>query len=295
MIMIFFHIAFGVDESFIKPAGVTITSIIANNPEEFLHFHIFTSSILELDLTKIEEIKTNKIAITLYLVDSTAFSTFQVRENLPISVYYRMLSPEILKEVTDRVLYIDADILCLNSISNLKEIDFKDNIICAVNHQEFSASHINSLNLKNNNYYFNAGVMLINIPLWISNNIFDMFVNKITSQDFQYLDQDVLNILLEERVHYLSGKYNLFYSEKNTLLKDTIFMHFVGSPKPWKSWSPDITLYLNYYRKSPWADVELELPLNYKHKKLYAKKLWNDKKYYQSALWFSKYLINKLL
>ncbi len=290
-----FHIAFGVDESFVKPACINIMSIMENNPGGKFHFHIITTSISDSDVARVKSLDVHncEVAITIYLINKKVFQTFQEKENLPISMYYRILLPNLLKGYTDRVLYLDADILCLNSVSELKDIDFSGNTVCAVNHEEIDPLHINRLPIVDKTHLLNSGVLLINIPAWLDSNVLDQFIDTIGSDDFQYPDQDVLNIILEGHVNYLSNKYNRFYSLDNSLLPDTVFMHFVGSPKPWKSWSPDIGLYLDYYYRSPWKDVPLELPNNYKFKKQYAKKMLIQKHYASSALWFFQYIKDK--
>lgn len=57
--------------------------------------------------------------------------------------------------------------------------------------------------------YFNAGVMFINTSEWKKNNITQKALEMINSgKVYRYADQDVLNILLNGRVHYLDKKYN---------------------------------------------------------------------------------------
>ncbi|PHM66197.1 lipopolysaccharide-alpha-1, 3-D-galactosyltransferase [Xenorhabdus stockiae] len=289
-----FHIAFGVDKNFIRPAGVTITSIIKNNPDIYFHFHLLTTEITDNDLKKIKNIDKEKSLITIYWFDASIFQSLQEKENLPISMYYRLIIPNLLQKFTDRVLYLDADIICLSSISNLKEIDFRDNVAGVVNQKNIDKKNIYSLNLKDKNFYFNSGVLLINIPQWISRNILSEFMKTINLREYLYPDQDVLNIILEDKIIPLPSAYNRFNEDRNLSGDDTVFLHFTGTPKPWKSWHEQSDIYIEYYSISPWKDIPFELPTQYRQMRVYAKKLWRKKKYISSARWFILYIFNKL-
>lgn len=44
----------------------------------------------------------------------------------------RFIIPDILKNKTDKLLYIDSDILCLNPINSLYDTELGDNIACVI-------------------------------------------------------------------------------------------------------------------------------------------------------------------
>ena len=46
------HIAFGVDANFIRPMGVCMTSLVDNNKNHGLIFHIFANSIQPIDVER---------------------------------------------------------------------------------------------------------------------------------------------------------------------------------------------------------------------------------------------------
>ncbi|MDE9478541.1 hypothetical protein KKI90_15380 [Xenorhabdus bovienii] len=290
-----FHIAFGVDEAFIKPAGVNIHSIVANNQIQFFHFHLLITHIKDFDLNRLKQIPEKNCTITLYWFDEEIFKSFQEKDELPISMYYRLLAPEILKDITDKVLYLDADMLCLSEISKLKGIEFGTNVVCAVHDDCVDKGHIKSLNLNTGSLYFNSGMLFINIPLWISNNVFDRFLVKIEQRNYLFPDQDVLNIILQGSVIYLPKEFNFFSSQINDFEKNIVFLHFAGTPKPWKSWCKNADFYLEFYRRSPWKDIPIELPVTYKQSKMYSKKLLSDKNYIAGFSWYVKYLIGKFI
>lgn len=60
-------------------------------------------------------------------------------------------------------------------------------------------------------------------------------------------DQDVLNMLLADKLVYADIKYNTQFSLnyqlkesfKNPVTNDTVFIHYIGPTKPWHDWAWD--------------------------------------------------------
>lgn len=287
------YVAFGVNSEFVKASIVAMLSFIKNNDGVIFNFNIVTSGINEGDIKNINEVDLKGSVISVHLINNSIFDGYQEKENLPISMYYRLLIPHVLLDYTDKILYVDADTLCLNSISELFSFNFGSNIIAAVEDSGSAADNARDKSICNNGY-FNSGVMLINTKKWVTENIVSKFNEMIFSDNYQYPDQDVLNIILSGNVMYLDGKYNTFFSSGNASLDYTVIVHFVGSPKPWVSWCENNQLYLDYYNITPWKNCGLELPKTYKQCKSYAAQLRKQRKYVLSMFWFCKYLLKKI-
>lgn len=291
------HIAFAIDDNFVKPTGVAIASIYHNNPNQCFHFHIFTASIHDDNLDKIKKINVGNSSLTIHVFDESLFFNYQTLNNLPHSMYYRLVIPGILSGITNRVLYLDADIICNGSISELVHANIDNYVIAASldlavisNHSEY----ISNLGLDKKDNYFNSGVMLINIDKWNDGHVLSDFNEIIFNQKYKFPDQDVLNITLQHKVLLLDGKFNTFsinYESYNT----AAFVHFAGENKPWTSIVNKSNLYMKYYELSPWGDEELPIPKEYKECKKYASKLRKEGHYLDSTFWFFKYVVKKLL
>ncbi|MDA0624950.1 glycosyl transferase family 8, partial [Acinetobacter baumannii] len=135
--------------------------------------------------------------------------------------------------------------------------------------------YIKSIGLNSNNKYFNSGVLFINVKAWNDFQVFEKFNQLISKRDYKFPDQDVLNILLENKVNFIDEKFNFFTQEKI----HPVLIHFVSSPKPWSVAASHSAKYLEYYYQSPWKDQPLDAPKNSKEAKKYAKILWRQSKY----------------
>lgn len=110
------HICFGVNCKFCRPLGVAITSIFENNRDLHLQLHIFTDYFENIDLNKFEKLSEKyKQSIKIYYLDSSFFEKFPPNSGVSESVYFRLCMIDELD--VDRCLYLDADIICLNSLN----------------------------------------------------------------------------------------------------------------------------------------------------------------------------------
>lgn len=287
-----FNIAYSVDNNFIKYAIISIISIIKNDKEKY-HFHIFYSNISDDNLDKIKKLELDGCALTLYKINVNIFKNMQVKENLPISMYFRLIIPQVLHPFINKVLYLDADIICINKLSDIFSYNLKNKIAGVINHA-YIDPYVSSLSLNNTEYYFNSGVMLINTEEWKSNKILEKFLIKINESNYKYPDQDVLNILLENKILYLDGKYNRFI--ENVRKNDnTTLIHYTGTPKPWKAWYNNDDFFYRYFIISPWKEESLELPETYKQAKIYSTKLFKDNKFINAMYWRVIYCYWKII
>ncbi|WP_456060543.1 glycosyltransferase family 8 protein [Anaerosinus massiliensis] len=296
------HIGYGVDNNYARCMGVSIASIIQNNKEENIIFHVLASDLENENIQNLKRLAEKFfLCINVYDIDKNAFNLLPTHTHLPVSTYYRFILPLVLQ--VPRVLYIDADIICMGSIKSLFVNDKKNSIISAVPDVESLAYKRNiALDLKDH-IYFNAGVLLIDIEKWNEYDVVGRVMETLASdpEKFRYLDQDALNLILTGKIHYLDKKYNCI-NTPDMMCKDIVFLHFAAHPKPWNIAWPiskvcnEFTqdIYARYEQLTPWQDCALLLPKNYKEMKHYANALFNQGNYLQGLKWYIYYLKTKL-
>ncbi|WP_311753243.1 glycosyltransferase [Proteus columbae] len=289
-----FHVAFAVDENYMKPAGVMISSIIKNNPHGHFYFHIFTTSIKDDDVHRFKKLENNHCSLCIRFFDENIFSQLQTLENLPISMYYRLVIPYALKNITDRVLYLDSDMLCIGDIYSLIELDFNNNIIAAVHDECVPSKYIKEIGLRNDDVYFNSGVIYFNIPKWIGEDILSLFMELIGKRKYNYPDQDVLNLLLNNKVKFLPKYYNSFFYDDRNIDENVILLHYAGPSKPWYSIDRAGVLYKEYYDCSSWGDIPLRMPKDYVEYRRYSKIKFRTKHIGSGIFWNARYILGKL-
>ncbi len=249
-----YNFLFSIDDSYLEQLKTTLLSIkTASKEGETIHAYVMVKKTLH----KMTELSVfcQKQGILYHpiLVNPHDFKEAPVSERYPDTIYYRLLAHEYLPEDLQTILYLDADILCLNNWKSVFEFDLGNNLYGACSHAKLTnlTNVINKVRLKSyeSEGYFNSGVLLMNLPMirkkvkradiyqFISENTFNLLLP----------DQDVLNALYGDRIVSLPDeKYNYDVRKKTTyeliskgkwtldwVIGETVFLHFCGKEKPW--------------------------------------------------------------
>jgi UDP-glucose:(glucosyl)LPS alpha-1,3-glucosyltransferase len=290
--------------------GVAITSIIENNPGLRFVFHVFAFTVTDEDrsrLRRLEEMHGHRVEV--HQLDTAAlddFRRFPCFSQHSLGTFIRLLIPDGLRGVADRVLYLDADLLCFGDISNLLDADLGDCIAAAVADEQDTTvrTQVPALGLKNE-HYFNAGVMLIDINRWIAAGVSDTALKALTMRELRFADQDALNIALDGCVKYIDAKWNYRYHLVDYLdrgetalhvAQSFALMHFTGPVKPWHDWClHDVKrMFLEIQSRSPWAGMPLDAPRTARELKLFSKFLLRQKRMLAGIGWHCRYLRARL-
>ncbi|PWC12258.1 glycosyl transferase family 8 [Brenneria roseae subsp. americana] len=305
------HIAYCTDANYLEYVATSIISIILNNLNNHIQFHIFLSDVEIEDYNKIKKINGN---IKYYTLDGNELDKYNDNfsiKHLNRSIYLRLLVPRLLRSEVKKLIYLDADTLCFSDISEINDIDIS-NVVCAACSDSISEQDTRNsarLNLINS-IYFNSGFLYINIDNWIKYDV-EKKVNKLinsSEKKFLYPDQDALNIVLNENIVLINKKWNFLFNWMNDIQKENYFLdkknlphiiHFTGGRKPWFKEHTGLSqnLYIFYKHFTPWAQVPLK---SYKNKmrstdyRVYAKIEFKKGNYIKSFLFFVNYLQLKL-
>jgi lipopolysaccharide biosynthesis glycosyltransferase len=253
-----------------KIMGATlISSIWENNPNEI------SICILDLGLKLKSKSKILKWAnfkkrpIKFFSINSDLYFKFLGKSIiLPpnIEYYSRLLVPYFSNNI-EKVLYLDADIICNKNFVSLFNIDLGENIIAAVQDSYFDIfsstinkskkvsiiSNFKELGFIGDEKYFNSGVLLINSQKWIANDVSKKVLElafKHSSHIFLW-DQYSLNIYFSNSWSQLNKEFN----ETNAIDKrTTIFRHFTKvKPTSYQSGLSDLPEFYQYLDKTPWS------------------------------------------
>lgn len=278
------------DKNVIRALGVTIFSFLQYTSTPCV-FHIFFNGQLPKDDEKklVQLVKQYKTDIVIYWLNNDFIEDLKSNLlNITVTTYYRLVVPYVLHELPiDRVLYVDTDVLCTNDISPLCTMDLQNKIAFvekdATSKPNMRQSYCPKIGMKGTDY-FNAGVMLINIELYVKEDIGYKAIKLASTNSYPFMDQDVLNILLEGKTLFSTTySYDCAMSVRNHELPDVVrIIHFTGGKKPWKlytthygtkytdHWKDEHSWKYAYYKawrecaqQSPWADIPYELPKTY--------------------------------
>lgn len=288
-------IAYGIDENFVMGCGVSITSILTENRDQTLEFHIFINKIDDEQVAMFGALAVEMdTCIRIHLICEDRFSAFPTTKNWSIATYFRFIAVEYFIGKAARIFYIDADIICNGSISHLQTMDLCGHVVAAVPDpdRKLWSDRANALNCAAlSQGYFNAGFLLIDIRQWEQKNLSQSALSMLSDEKIAvklaYLDQDVLNVVLAGNVIFLEGKYNTHLNlnyeltSPQSLPDDALMIHYVGPSKPWHSWSgqyPGASLFRAKKILSLWNMTPLLAPESTNHTRYCAKHCLRQKK-----------------
>lgn len=189
---------------------------------------------------------------------------------------------------------MDADTLVLSSLKDLTKLDLKDNYVGAVLDLPLISIKKN-LNFSSENFYFNAGFVVFNLFKLRKINFEKKIIYYLNKNVFTFPDQDVINLILKNKILKLPVKYNLFgyfnelkyknvlrlsylneneyYSkdEINNAINKPVFVHFLilFADVPWKDYSNPLYNKFKFYANlTPFDEEEIYKPISFSKSKI---------------------------
>ena len=229
------HLSMAFDYKYIELSLISIASILnTSNPETFIHFHILGLNFTFEDMKKI--IQWNKNVDFVFYNAKQAeydFGKKGQKEWRGIGNYAKILSPQIINN-TNKVLNLDSgDIIAQKDISEIFYYDIGDNYFGWIL-EDVAGNYERKYDFFfSNNFYPNAGVILINIELFRKDNLYKKaFFLSLSYKKLGCPFQDILLSISIYKFQYMPLKYNckLYFENdkqkknnyKNKLIKDWI-------------------------------------------------------------------------
>lgn len=265
------NLLFSIDDKFVTQLATVLLSIKLNtNPTEC---HVYVLQKKKLQRTAELARVCDRLGMDYHpvLVDDQLFAKAPVTDRYPTTIYYRLLAHELLPQDLHKILYLDADILCINDLTSLYNTLLDDYLYASAIHTELTNTTdvINKIRLQNFDAdgYYNSGVLLMNLDnirqQVDSNDIF----NYIRSHTHTLLlpDQDVLNALYGRYIKSVPDQFYNFDTRKGKIyetisfgqwttdwvMRNTVILHYCGRDKPWladKNAGRYTALYKNYFQ-----------------------------------------------
>ena len=176
------------------------------------------------------------------------------------------------------MLYLDCDLVVNRDIAELYSHKLTEQYLLGAIHdfevirlatkdKNWGVSYLNNfLGLKNTSYYFQSGVLLMNISQMRKENIYEKLLDTLEKiKTPKFVDQCIFNIVCEDRVLFLDPRWNVEFhipiwapdwiqTMPVSILYDYIesrenpwIIHFAGSKKPWQNASLEMSEYFWKY------------------------------------------------
>lgn len=251
------------------PAATWLWSVLKHS-DQHSRFHIICllsenlSEKLKNTLKKID--RSDRVTLTFINLENKLKNVY-VDERYTIAASYRLLLPELLPQY-DKIIYSDCDMIIRNDLAKLyRETDIGDNYLGVVYESplDFQEKNILKLGCKPG-FYFNSGFLIMNLKALRDNEMTSQFIEGLKTDYLEFPDQDVLNMLCQNKVYGLPPYYNSirtfylpqykeFFLQKYTeedwnSVWEHGSIHYTGD-KPWKSYTVEFHVWWKHYWELP--------------------------------------------
>lgn len=270
------NIIFSCDNNYAPYLATTISSVLNNNKKQKIKFYILDLGIQESS-RQIIQLLVNKFNCQIEFINISANDFVNLPKTIDyisIATYARLKLAQYITDIK-RAIYLDVDTLVNDNLLPLWETDLQDKWVgaCFDAFIEYDCPmYKQTIGLNDEQKYFNAGVLLIDLEKWRTADIYGDAIQWLRQyQDIiQYQDQDILNGLFKDKVLYLNTRFNFMPTQRERLKRSKTnskimpndfeipvmpiaIYHYCG---PHKAWHRECThmkasLYLKFFRKIP--------------------------------------------
>ena len=241
-------IFFSVNDAYSPFLATAIHSIRENASPDFrYHIHILTDDISEENRRKLSALGTDSFCIEFHPL-SRLLRSLPAVEKLSqhcfgafssLTIYFRLFIPELFPQY-DKGIYLDADLVVPGDISWLYREPLGRRLVGAV--ADYSIQKIAPFMQYIDEYvgvdhknYVNSGVLLLNMKRLREVDLSGRFLSWVEKYGLETVapDQDYLNALCWEGIHYLDPDWNAMPSECLSVMDNPQIIHFNLASKPW--------------------------------------------------------------
>jgi len=255
--MVAINIAMICDDSYVMPTLVAMRSMVATkNKSTQLNISVLGVNLSAGNIAKLKNMN-RFCGLTVNVLDKTdviqEYKDIDQSRHVTTAALLKFWLPKIFDDY-DKILYLDGDIIVQGDLTPLWDVDISNkygavvkDTLCVLNRE-----YMDYLGIKNE-FYFNSGVMLLNLAQMRQDNITEKCIDYKMRIKQQFMDQDAFNAVIGHNVEYISYKYNFlnYYvsvmnSEKLSKFFDddlykpfweiynsVVILHLGGKEKPW--------------------------------------------------------------
>jgi len=228
-----------------------VHSLLKSNPNCLFKIYVMNNSLSINDFKYLEQyISKKKCEFIDIKIDNKLLKDAPITNRYPKEMYYRIFAAKYLPKSVDKIIYLDPDLVVINSLEKLYNMEMGDYFFAAASHVWGALSLFNKIRLQmDDDFYINSGVMLMNLKaLRKYQNVKEVYKFIEKNKNFLMLpDQDVISALYSSKIlpldpyiynmterMLLLKRVNRFHVNLKWVKDNTVIIHYCGRNKPWK-------------------------------------------------------------
>ena len=273
------------DEKYLPYLSVTVASIVNHASADrkydivvFVDFDLYFA-----DRVKFDEMLKGRSNVSVRFVDIRRhftmpyFRSLFVDRHISTASYYRFAAPYLLWDY-ERCLWLDCDAVACEDVAPLLEADLggccvggcRDLAVTTGAAALFrnALARLKELGFRHESDYVCSGVLLFDIVRMRREGIVPKLLETCAAHDFRMHDQDGLNLVCQDSIRQLDGKWNFIAHDNPCIYPKRMLpaikagvrggggiWHFAGGSKPWcNPWRECGFVWWRYARMSPYYE-----------------------------------------
>lgn len=220
------YLAYAADDNYSKYLGISMLSLFQTNRDfENINVFILDCGIEEENKEKINSIS-KEFKRNVHFIDmESAISRLDLNmgpRKISIASYARLFLSSVIPDECNKILYLDCDTIVCGNLEGFWNTQIDDYMVAGVR-DTVDKYFLKKIGLNADDYYVNAGIILINLEAWRRNNIQQRFIKFIEKFDgnVPHHDQGTINAVCNKKILFMPPAYNVT-SNIYTFSKKTI-------------------------------------------------------------------------
>lgn len=246
------NLLFCVNQKMLGLMSACLKSLLRSGGYGYYDVFVLHSDLEESIQRAMERDFQERVTFHFLQVPEELFADFPETARYPRQIYYRLAAPLLLPRELDRILYLDVDVVVINSLRPFYEVDFEGSYFVGCTHTREFLTKLNQARLQSDKAvaYINTGVLLMNLNVLRQVIRLEEISAYVREHEKALIlpDQDILTALYGDKIKLADSlRYNLsdrvlnFYNgshpkekrDVNWVRRNTAIIHYCGRNKPW--------------------------------------------------------------
>ena len=246
------NLLFCVNQKMLGLMSACLKSLLRSGGYGYYDVFVLHSDLEESIQRAMERDFQERVTFHFLQVPEELFADFPETARYPRQIYYRLAAPLLLPRELDRILYLDVDVVVINSLRTFYEMDFESSYFAGCTHTREFLTKLNQARLQSDKAvaYINTGVLLMNLNVLRQVIRLEEISAYVREHEKALIlpDQDILTALYGDKIKLADSlRYNLsdrvlnFYNgshpkekrDVNWVRRNTAIIHYCGRNKPW--------------------------------------------------------------
>ena len=246
------NLLFCVNQKMLGLMSACLKSLLRSGGYGYYDVFVLHSDLEESIQRAMERDFQERVTFHFLQVPEELFADFPETARYPRQIYYRLAAPLLLPRELDRILYLDVDVVVINSLRTFYEMDFESSYFVGCTHTREFLTKLNQARLQSDKAvaYINTGVLLMNLNVLRQVIRLEEISAYVREHEKALIlpDQDILTALYGDKIKLADSlRYNLsdrvlnFYNgshpkekrDVNWVRRNNAIIHYCGRNKPW--------------------------------------------------------------